>query len=69
MNVTEEMVLLVIKQRHELLKEYVNSEFNNFVFISSVEKYLNKIKPLADEMCLLLKEYKKQQAEHKDEVE
>ena len=65
MKVTEEMVLLTIQKRHERLKEYVNSNFNDFIFISSVEKYLNRIKPLVDEMHSLLESYKKEQAEGK----
>ena len=63
MKVTEEMILLTIERRHKWLKDYVNSECNNFVFMSSVEKYLNRIKPLVDEMYSLLEAYKKEQAE------
>ena len=67
MNVTEEMILLTIQKRHEQLKEYVNSNFNDFIFISSVEKYLNRIKPLVDEMHSLLETYKKEQKRVKNE--
>ena len=65
MKVTEEMILLTIQKRHERLKEYVNSNFNDFIFISSVEKYLNRIKPLVDEMYSLLKEFEKEYADKK----
>lgn len=65
MKVTEEMILLTIEKRHKWLKEYVNSESNNFIFISSVENYLNRIKPLVDEMYSLLEAYKKEQEESK----
>lgn len=63
MKVTEEMILLTIQRRHKWLKDYVNSEPNDFIFISSVEKYLKRIKPLVDEMHSLLESYKKEQAE------
>lgn len=65
MKVTEEMILLTLQKRHKWLKEYVNSESNNFIFISSVENYLKRIKPLVDEMHSLLEEFKKEQAEGK----
>ena len=63
MKATEEMILLVIKQRHNRLKGYVNSEWNELHLFSGVEKYINRIKPLVDEMHSLLETYKKEQAE------
>ena len=63
MKILEEMILLLIQKRHERLKEIVNSNFNEFIFISSVEKYLNKIKPIVDEMYMLVQTYKKEQEE------
>ena len=63
MNVTEEMILLTIQKRQEQLKEYVNSDFNEFFLLSGAEKYINRIKPLVDDMYNLLKEYKKEKEE------
>lgn len=55
--VTEEMVLLVIKKRHEWLKEYVNSDWEKVYFISDAEEYINNIKFLVDDMHSLLEAY------------
>lgn len=65
MKVTEEMVLLTIKERHKWLKEYVNSDWNNLYFLSDAENFINRIKPIVEDMYSLLEEYKKEQAEGK----
>ncbi len=67
MKVTEEMILLVIQRRHQWLKEYVNSDFNELFLLSGAEKYINRIKPLVDEMHSLLEEFKKEQLENCDD--
>lgn len=63
MKATEEMVLLVIKERHKWIKEYVYSDWENLYHISDAEKYISRIKPLVDEMHTLLEAYKKEQSE------
>ena len=59
------MILLTIRERHKLLKEYVNFDWNKLYFLSDAEEYIKQIKPIVDDMYLLLEEYKKEQAEGK----
>ena len=61
MKVTEEMILLTIRERHKLLKEYVNFDWNKLYFLSDAEECIKRIKPIVDDMYLLLEEYKKEQ--------
>ena len=65
MKVTEEMILLTIRERNKLLKEYVNFDWNKLYFLSDAEEYIKRIKPIVDDMYLLLEEYKKEQKESK----
>ena len=67
MKVSEEMVMLVIRQRHQWIKEYSNF-WKELYDLSDVEKYIDQVKPLIDEIVSLLEEYKKEQAEKCSEI-
>lgn len=67
MKVSEEMVMLVIQQRHQWIKEYSNF-WKELYDLSDVEKYIDQVKPLIDEIVSLLEEYKKEQAEKCSEI-
>ena len=67
MKVSEEMVMLVIQQRHQWIKEYSNF-WKELYDLSDVEKYIDQVKPLIDEIVSLLEEYKKEQVEKCSEI-
>lgn len=67
MKATEEMVLLVIQQRHKWIKEYMNSDWKELYFLSDAEEYISRIKPIVDDMHSLLELYKKEQLEKSNE--